>query len=70
MPCSQASPLRISTQPSAMVTLASRMDFTSEPSKTIPASIRSWMWKSWLALRLVATVLGPSGFFTAAGRAP
>ena len=57
MPCSHASPLRISAQPSMMVALASRSDFTSEPTSTMPASIRSWMSKSWVALRLVATTL-------------
>jgi hypothetical protein len=54
MPWSQASPRRSSAQPSEIVTLASRSDLTSEPTSTIPHSYRSWITKSWVALRFWA----------------
>src|SRR6266404_1873624 len=52
--CSQASPRSISAKASTSVTLPSRIDFTSEPARTRPASMTSSTWYSWRARRLRA----------------
>ena len=54
---SQSSPSAIRAYDSASVTLDSRSDFTSEPSRTKPASYSSRISKSRRARRLVATTL-------------
>src|SRR5690349_11161251 len=69
---SHASPLSMSANASTSVTLPSRIDFTSEPARTSPASTVSSTWYSWRALRLRASTLivsaaGAGGFATGLG---
>src|SRR5687768_11187670 len=62
-PWSHSSPFSTRAWESFSWTLASRRDFTSDPTSTIPHSNSSRISKSWRALRFWATGFGPGGAF-------
>src|SRR3982751_2074548 len=67
--CSHASPLSMSAKASTSVTLPARIDFTSDPASTRPASSVSSTWYSCRARLLRAsTFTSSAGFAFATGR--